>query len=54
MIDEHMRSPLKKSHVDSPHEPPSARVDLMSAVMAGNNPIVMVKVKQTDTANSQI
>lgn len=39
---------------DSPQEPPSARVDLTSAVMAGNIPMVMVKVKQTDTASNQI
>lgn len=35
-------------------EPPSASVDLVSAVMAGNMPIVMVKVKQTDSAKIQI
>lgn len=39
---------------DSPQEPPSARLDLVSAVMAGKVPIVMVNIKQTDRANSQI
>lgn len=39
---------------NSPQGAPSARVDLMSAVMAGNTPMVMVKVKQTQSANNQI
>lgn len=35
-------------------EPPSARVDMVSAVMAGNVPMVTVKVKQTNRASRQI
>lgn len=39
---------------DSPQEPPSASDVLVSAAMAGKTPIVMVRVQQTDRANSQI
>lgn len=44
----------KRGLFDSPQEPPSASVDLVSAVMAGYVPIVMVNIKHTDRANSQI
>lgn len=37
-----------------PQEPPSAMVEMVSAVMAGKVPMVTVKVKQTEMANSQI
>lgn len=39
---------------DLPQEPPAARVDRVSAVTAGNIPIVTVNKKHTDNAKTQI
>lgn len=44
----------RKRGIDRPQEPPSLSVDLVSAVTAGNVPMVTVKVKQTDRAKIQI
>lgn len=39
---------------DLPQDPLSASDVFVSAVMEGNMPIVIVRVKQTERANSQI